>query len=432
MYEVRSQQLITAIGGSGRTFRALMDFGDFSVGSESIKTIKTIGGSCGGEDVTIGGAYSQGITAELSQTPCDLEGRAFQLYICLIDLSDDTQENGEESELIPMGRFFAASCKKKDGGYILEASDHLALADTEYRSKLPYPASTKAIEEEICTQLGISSVAVSSGRYITSDNKAYKTSDGMYYQLYDYVAFINKKPSGITMRQMISYIASLQGRFAVLDRTGRLTYRWYGSDGAVKLDPDTTDTPQVSETDVAITQIQCTVSENSVITGGKPGRTMYIENPYMTKELLDRLCAEILPFIYRPVSLYQRIGDPRIDVWDTAEFYLPDSGESFSAPVMELSFEFDGGLSASIEAAGQSDTETEMGAGGSSSSGGGSAGAEKALYIDVRDAFPEPGIAGRLYIASDENAVYYWDVQQKTYKCAGRDYTEAAEIQCIL
>ena len=49
---------------------------------------------------------------------------------------------------------------------------------------------------------------------------------------------------------------------------------------------------------------------------------MYIENPYMTKELLDRLCAEILPFIYRPVSLYQRIGDPRIDVWDTAEFYL--------------------------------------------------------------------------------------------------------------
>ena len=90
-----------------------MDFGDFSVGSESIKTIKTIGGSCGGEDVTIGGAYSQGITAELSQTPCDLEGRAFQLYICLIDLSDDTQENGEESELIPMGRFFAASCKKR-------------------------------------------------------------------------------------------------------------------------------------------------------------------------------------------------------------------------------------------------------------------------------------------------------------------------------
>ena len=373
------------IEGDCRCFRALMDFGDFQITSDKIYSIQTDGASCSDEDVTIGGIYSQGVTTEVSEIPCPLEGRVFMLYFYLMDLSlvNSISDNADNplthyilseythEELgkythegleklanmphrhIPMGQFRVSKCKSKANGYTISAGDFLAEADKNYVSKLNYPASTKQIEEEICNELGIKNVTRNNYRYVTSDKKVYVTSDSEDYVLYDYLVYISTPPQGTTMRQMLGYIASLRGCFAVADRLGNLKFAWY-EDNRLVLKPNRIDEPELEEKDITITRIACQVSENKTLYAGKYGRTMEISNPYMTQKSLNAIAADILPFTYRPAQVLQRMGDPRIDVWDILHC------GNYLIPVMLLSYSFDGGLSAEIEASGKTDTESNL------------------------------------------------------------------------
>lgn len=385
MYNTLSQSTIDMIEGDCRCFRALMDFGDFQITSDKIYKIQTDGASCSDEDVTIGGIYSQGVTIEVSEIPCPLEGRVFMLYFYLIDLSFVTPVSSDvdnplthyilseytHEELgkytheglsklvnmphrhIPMGQFRVSKCKSKANGYTISAGDFLEEADKEYNSDLVYPASTKDIEKEICNNLGIDNVTNSDLQYMTSDKEVYMTSDSGDYILYDYVVFIDEPPAKTTMRQMLGYIASLRGCFAVANRLGNLKYAWYEDSGLI-LQPNRIDTPELSEKDITITRIACQVSENKTLYSGQIGRTMEISNPYMTQRMLNVIAADILPFKYRPASVLQRMGDPRIDVWDI--LHLGDC----IIPVMDLTYSFDGGLSADIEASGKTDAESNL------------------------------------------------------------------------
>lgn len=46
--------------------------------------------------------------------------------------------------------------------------------------------------------------------------------------------------------------------------------------------------------------------------------------------------------------------------------------------------------------------------------------------------FPNIGKAEKLYIATDENAIYRWDSEENVYICIGRDYDDISAIQCTL
>ena len=50
------------------------------------------------------------------------------------------------------------------------------------------------------------------------------------------------------------------------------------------------------------------------------------------------------------------------------------------------------------------------------------------LEFATRFNFPNIGVVGNLYIATDENATYYWDDANAIYKCIGRDYNEIETI----
>lgn len=42
--------------------------------------------------------------------------------------------------------------------------------------------------------------------------------------------------------------------------------------------------------------------------------------------------------------------------------------------------------------------------------------------------FPNQGVTSTLYITSDENAAYRWDLSNNRYYCIGRNYQEIEEI----
>lgn len=46
--------------------------------------------------------------------------------------------------------------------------------------------------------------------------------------------------------------------------------------------------------------------------------------------------------------------------------------------------------------------------------------------------FPNIGNAEKLYIATDENAIYRWDSEENVYICIGRDLGTISEIYCTL
>ena len=57
---------------------------------------------------------------------------------------------------------------------------------------------------------------------------------------------------------------------------------------------------------------------------------------------------------------------------------------------------------------------------------GGSSATE--LEFKNRFEFPNTGVVGLLYVAIDENAIYYWDQSASIYRCAGRNYQEVQTI----
>lgn len=46
--------------------------------------------------------------------------------------------------------------------------------------------------------------------------------------------------------------------------------------------------------------------------------------------------------------------------------------------------------------------------------------------------FPNIGNAEKLYVATDENAIYRWDGEENVYICIGRDNENISAIQCTL
>ncbi len=54
------------------------------------------------------------------------------------------------------------------------------------------------------------------------------------------------------------------------------------------------------------------------------------------------------------------LGDPRIDPWDVIVVRGRD-GKDYKVPVMSLTQDFDGGLTTSVEAPGESETEEQQG-----------------------------------------------------------------------
>lgn len=56
----------------------------------------------------------------------------------------------------------------------------------------------------------------------------------------------------------------------------------------------------------------------------------------------------------------------------------------------------------------------------------------KELCFESRYSFPTIGEGGKLYIATDENAIYYFDTTQNSYFCIGREFNGTTSIQCKL
>lgn len=305
------------------------------------------------DDIELGAVCSQSVTAELVDDGTKYLGNeyVFSLY------TKDATSSDTNGEKIPMGRFTCVKSKKSGGSVQLTMADRLYFSDKSYVPHIPIPNWNRSVEDDICRQLGLQNgndytevrlLRDKNGRRLIDKNGKVLYSKYFYFK-------VSSVPKDMTMRQMLSYLASAQGEFGYVDRYGKYVRKWYGK--PVKtLDPNTIDLPTLSERQNVIVGIICKVSDDVTLSLGvtdtTQGRVLEFENPYMTESLLQSLWRRIGGFSWYTTELYHRLGDPRFDIGDVVTY--TNGADSYDIPITNLGFTFDGGLSADISAVGLS------------------------------------------------------------------------------
>lgn len=281
-------------------------------------------------EITIGNTCSSGVTFSIYMPTVSLENKEITVF--------EGVKVNEEIQYIQLG-IFTVTKQTSDGEYTsYETYDRMYKADMPYFSDMAFPSTDKAILNEICGKLGIS--------LATNIVTAHTISD---------------KPQGYTYREIIGYMAMLQGCNAVINSDGNLELRWYKDSGYV-LDGHKYYQQGVTFTtskDFIIQKLTCNntksgSTEQSQITSGDGATGLSFANPFMTQAILDEVYKKIGGFTFRPLTV-KFVGDYRLEVGDIIT--VNKGGVDYKVPIMQITHECDGGLMDTVTSIGQSDTE---------------------------------------------------------------------------
>lgn len=309
-----------------RTFKCLLTYDKVSI--TKVKSIKLTGGSEAEDDFSLGSTMSQYIEVTIPDGNLLIEGKEILLQIGM-DVNGLT-------EYIPMGYFTVGKPKKADDQITFTAYDRMMNTERTF-SMDGTTTNTVAVLKKIADITGVP--VVTSGL----------------------TAISMKVPKGYSCREVLSYVAQLHGAFAVCNRRGQIELHTYvNSDYKVKPNRYW---GNFEHNDYAfdVSKFVCFTGQDKngksiSISSGSGARSVSFSNPFMTQTVLNNILASFKSFSYMPGTL-KMMGDPRLDPWDilTVEDL---SGNTYKVPVMKLEWEYDGGLTYSVEAVGLSEEET--------------------------------------------------------------------------
>ena len=309
-----------------RTFKALLTYEAVSI--TKVKSIKLTGGSEGGDDFSLGSTMSQYIEVTIPDGNLLIEGKEIFLQIGM-DVNGLT-------EYIPMGYFTVGKPKKADDQITFTAYDRMMNTERTF-SMDGTTTNTVAVLKKIADITGVPVVT------------------------FGLTAISIKVQKGYSCREVLSYVAQLHGAFAVCNRRGQIELHTY-VDSDYKVKPNRYwGNFEHNDYVFDVSKFVCFTSQDKngksiSITSGSGARSVSFSNPFMTQTVLNNILASFKSFSYMPGTL-KMMGDPRLDPWDilTVEDL---SGNTYKVPVMKLEWEYDGGLTYSVEAVGLSEEET--------------------------------------------------------------------------
>lgn len=389
MYSVRNQLVERAIEGVNPLYGVRLEdaaSGELYEGDVIFETKTELASTTLSDDIELGAVCSQSLKVQLyGAKNKNLPGRTFDYYIYCRKPSGEQTTYGELAaythgqlgrvrienistivqalcnEFIPLGTFICVRHRKNGDVSEIELYDRLYFSDDIYICGISLPASSRDIENDICSQLGCGNGnSYSDSAYLFDLNDAaLYDSNGDRLKTGNFDFIISSIPEKCTKRQMLSYIAAAHGQFGFIDRFGRYVRKWYGK-SVKQLSKDTIDEPTISEKPNRVTGVICTVN-GTVLTAGNTdrtqGRVLEFENPYMTESLFDSLFARINELIWYTSEVSMRLGDPRFDIGDVVTYRDIDSGTVCTIPLTGLRTQFSGGFSADISAVGLSEEE---------------------------------------------------------------------------
>lgn len=235
-------------------------------------------------------------------------------------------------EWVPMGTFIISEVTRDNVHEVtLEGYDLSSSLNKDYMPGITYPALLKDVIGDIAMQCNIE----------------------LKDDIFD-VVLINE-PMEVSCKEMLSYMSSLMGKNARINRHNELEFFWYqDNEYFVSLKSQYEQGLKKKNSLLTISSLTSGDEENTLTCGS--GQGISFANPYMTHEILDSLYLRINGFSYTPCSLKWR-GDPSIEVID---ILTVEDTQNIKMIIMDNTISFDGGMNSSIDCDGQTEKEVVM------------------------------------------------------------------------
>ena len=246
-------------------------------------------------------------------------------------------------EWVKMGEYFINDIEidRNRNTTTLELMDGMFKLNHEYVTDLTFPAEIRQVIKEICLKAGIE--LANENMDITSMNYAIETKP---------------KEKKMTFRDVLSLATQMLGMSCFFNREGKLEIKELTDSGIViTADNYFLHGLTKSEVEYQIAGITCKKDKEGLTVGTRTGRSLEIENPFMTQSILDNLYHKIKDIRYYPFNLNFQ-GHLLLDVgqWVTIK---TNKGETFKTPVLSQSFSFKGGLRSRISADSKSGNDAQ-------------------------------------------------------------------------
>lgn len=214
----------------------------------------------------------------------------------------------------------------------LDLMDGMFKLNREHVTDLTYPAEIRHVIKEICLKTGI-----------TLANE-YMDITSMNYRIEQIPK--NKK---MTFRDILSLATQMLGMSCFFNREGKLEIKEL-TDSGITITADSYFMHGLTKSEVRyqIAGISCKKDKETLTVGMRTGRSLELDNLFMSQAVLDNLYHKIKDIRYYPFNLnYQGHLLLNVGEWVTIK---TNTGETFKSPILSQSFTFKGGLRGRISA----------------------------------------------------------------------------------
>lgn len=243
------------------------------------------------------------------------------------------------TESIPLGVFYIKEIKRDRNAKTtkIKCQDKMMYLNELYKTDLAFPAKIRDVIQDISNKVKMEFVST----HISYNKEVQKLEKVSY-------------------REMLSYLAQIEGCFVVFDRYGKLEFRKFNrtqekitknnyflsglvvNDVEYKLNGITADLKNKEKTILA--------------SGSAVGNQINLTNPLMKQDYLDEVYTYLKQFIFKPYTVNWQ-GNPALEVGDFVQVEVAD-GNYIGVPVLDLQLNFSGGLNCKMSADVKTSTST--------------------------------------------------------------------------
>lgn len=267
--------------------------------------------------------------------------------ITLNELVETIEENQEVkpyigiigAESIPIGVFYIREIKRDRNAKTtkIKCQDKMMYLNELYKTDLAFPAKIRDVIQDISEKVKMEFVPT----HISYNKEVQKLEKVSY-------------------REMLSYLAQIEGCFVVFDRYGKLEFRKFNrtqekitknnyflsglvvNDVEYKLNGITADLKNKEKTILA--------------SGSVVGNQINLVNPLMKQDYLDEVYTYLKQFIFKPYTVNWQ-GNPALEVGDFIQIEVAN-GQYVGVPILNLQLNFSGGLNCKMSADVKTSTST--------------------------------------------------------------------------
>ena len=237
-------------------------------------------------------------------------------------------------EWVKMGEYFINDIEidRNRNTTALDLMDGMFKLNREHVTDLTYPAEIRHVIKEICLKTGVE-----------------LANENMDIASMNYVIETKPKEKKMTFRDVLSLATQMLGMSCFFNREGKLEIKEL-TDSGITITADSYFMHGLTKSEVQyqIAGITCKKGKETLTVGMRTGRSLELDNVFMTQSALNDLYYKLKNLTYYPYNLnYQ--GHLLLNVGEWVAIKT-NTGETFKSPVLSQSFTFKGGLRGRISA----------------------------------------------------------------------------------